>query len=66
VGYLIKSLNAVIDDKQLDVFMQELEERDEMICFFNACGAQAGICVGNACGIACIGIGPCLVGVHVG
>jgi len=63
---MIKSLNTEINDKQLDLFMQELEERDEMLCFLNACGAAANPCIGQACAAACIGITICFAGAHIG
>lgn len=62
---MITSINTAINNDQLDLFMKELDERDEMICFFNACGAALNLCGGQACGAACIGIGPCLLGIHV-
>lgn len=62
---MIKSLNTTIDDEQLDFFVQELDERDEMVCIFNACGAAINPCLGQACGAACIGITICVAGAHV-
>lgn len=62
---MINSLNAAISDEQLDLFMQELEERDEMLCFLNACAVAFNPCVGAACAVACVGISACLVGVHI-
>ncbi len=63
---MIKSLNTAIDDERMDLFVQELEERDEMICVGKLCGANLELCVAQACGGACIGISVCLVGAHLG
>lgn len=30
---MITSMNSAIDNEELDLFMNELEERDEMLCF---------------------------------
>jgi len=62
---MIHSLNATLDNEQMDFFIQELEERDEMICFLNACGVAATPCIGQACGAACIGITVCVAGAHI-
>ena len=59
---MINSLNVTIDDVQLDAFIEDLENRDEMLCFLNACGVAANPCVGQACAIACFGIGACGIG----
>ncbi|MFC3749977.1 hypothetical protein [Paenibacillus sp. GCM10012306] len=62
---MITSINSAIDNKELDLFMKELEERDEMLCFFNACGTAANPCGGQACAAGCIGISVCFLGLHV-
>jgi len=62
---MIMSLNSVIDDKQLDVFMEELKGRDEMLCIGNVCGIAVNPCLGQGCGAACIGITVCLAGAHI-
>lgn len=61
---MITSLNNTIDDNQLDVFMQELEDRNEMLCIGNACAGAANPCVGQACAGGCIGVTICLLGAH--
>lgn len=63
---MIKSLNSSIDDEKMELFIQELEERDEMICFAKACVGNLEVCVGQACAGACIGITICAAGAHIG
>lgn len=63
---MIKSINTSIDDEKMDLFIYELEERDEMICILKACAANAELCLGQACGAACIGITICVAGAHIG
>lgn len=63
---MIKSLNTCFDAEEMDVFMETLDEREEMLCFLNACGVATTPCVGQACGAACIGITVCLAGAHIG
>lgn len=63
---MIKSLNTAIDDERMDLFVQELEERDEMICVGKLCGGNLELCVAQACAGACIGISVCFVGAHLG
>ncbi len=62
---MIQSLNTVIDDEQMNFFIEELEERDEMLCILNACAGAATPCLGQACVGACFGISLCLVGLHI-
>ncbi len=62
---VITSLNTTIDDTQMEFFIQELDERNEMICVLNACGAAFNPCLGQACGAACIGITICIAGAHI-
>lgn len=62
---MIKSLNTSIIDEEMDLFIQELDERDEMVCVLNGCGVAAQPCLGQACGAACIGITVCLAGAHI-
>lgn len=58
------SLNASIKENSVDDIIAELEDREELSCALNACAAQFRVCVGVVCALYCIGIGPCLVGVH--
>lgn len=62
---MVKSLNTTMDDSQLDFYMDELGDREEMVCALNACGVAANPCLGQACGAACIGITVCLAGAHI-
>ncbi len=61
----MKSLNKEVSEKELVEMITELEEREEMACFLNACGVNVELCGGVACGVACFGIGPCALGLHV-
>lgn len=60
----MKSLNKSFDNKELDTCFEELESREELTCVLAACGANVTPCLGNACAIACIGVGVCLLGIH--
>lgn len=63
---MIKSLNTMIDDEKMEVFIQELEERDEMFCVGKACVGNLEPCIAQACAGACIGISACALGAHLG
>lgn len=61
---MIKSLNKAVDTEEVEFYIEELDERDEYACFLAACGVAANPCLSNACGVACIGITACLLGLH--
>lgn len=61
---MIKSLNNSITEEKLDIFMDELDNREEFVCVGNACFLAANVCAGQACAIACFGISACAVGLH--
>ncbi|MEK4853615.1 hypothetical protein NST04_27490 [Paenibacillus sp. FSL H7-0756] len=62
---MIQSLNKEIRVNELDEMMMELEERPEMVCFFHACGGDAGtVCLPVACaGYLGLGGGVCFLGI---
>lgn len=49
-------------NKELDLTAIELEDREEFACVGHICGADLGLCGGVICGVACVGIGICGVG----
>lgn len=61
---MIKSLNATIDERNFQVYIEELDEREEFVCVGQACFLVAEVCVGQACAVACFGISACAVGIH--
>ena len=62
---MMTSINKSIDDDGIRVIIEEMDEREEMICLWYACGAAANLlCLGQACAAACIGITVCLAGLH--
>lgn len=61
---MINSLNSALTDDKLDMLIEEIENREEMICFLNACAANAELCFLQACAVACFGISACAVGAH--
>ena len=61
---MIDSLNATLTDDKLELLMEELEDREEMICFLNACSGNAEFWILQACAVACFGISACAVGAH--
>jgi len=60
----MKSLNKSFEYEELDTCFEELEQREELACAIAACGANATLCLGNACLLACIGVSVCLLGIH--
>lgn len=42
----MKSMNKVIDMKDLDQMVKELEMREEFNCSGNLCGGYSGVCAG--------------------
>ncbi len=58
------SLNSSIKETSVDEIIAELEDREELACGFNACGAAFRLCLGVLCAAYCVGIGLCLVGIH--
>lgn len=62
---MIKSMNKEIDDNLVQLFIEEVDDREELICLWNACAIAFNFgCAGQACGLACIGISICVAGLH--
>jgi hypothetical protein len=62
---MIRSINSSLDKKELLVYIEELESREEFACSGDACAAEANVCLRQACALACIGITACAVGLHI-
>lgn len=61
---MIKSMNRELDENAI-IYIEALDEREENLCLWNACGVAGNLgCGGQACAIACIGISVCLLGLH--
>lgn len=61
---MIKSINRELNEEGIKLYIEELDEREETLCFMAACATAARPCVGQACLIACIGATACLIGLH--
>lgn len=62
---MIQSINKeIIDADQLNIYIEEMEKREELLCFLAACAGAAEPCVVQACAVACFGISACFVGAH--
>lgn len=62
---MVKSINKEINDiEQLSIYIEELEKREEFVCFVAACAGAAQVCVVQACAVACFGISACFIGAH--
>jgi hypothetical protein len=53
---VIRSLNVAVMDDALDVTIEELDERSELVCVLNACALHADWCLGHICLGGCFGI----------
>jgi len=54
---MIMSLNNDVCEESLPLYIEQLDAREENLCFLHACGIAAQLCVGHACAIGCFGIG---------
>jgi hypothetical protein len=46
----------------LDADFEQLETREEFACIAHVCGLDLNVCIAVACGVACVGIGVCGIG----
>jgi hypothetical protein len=53
---MIRSLNVGVMDDALDVMIEDLDERSELVCVLNACALHADLCAGHVCLVGCFGI----------
>lgn len=62
---MIRSINRELDEDAIEgLVAEELDEREENVCFGYACGVAVRGCVGAAYGAGCFGIAFCAVGLH--
>lgn len=62
---MIKSINKeIINTDQFNIYIEEMENREELLCFLAACAGAAAPCVLQACAVACFGISACFIGAH--